>query len=170
MSPSIEFDDSDIYGEIMEEEIDQDVENAEPEVKKIILQEKVVTGREIKVRLERKFFPWIVGRTLKAMENEGIIRKVGYMGRRSLSKRIPKWFYIPCDEKYEDVVGIIEKKRRITIGVNALLTAHAPATFHAEDLFEAAFTSLGFKIHGRNRSWFRDRVVEGKNPLFNRVA
>lgn len=138
------------------------VENAKPEIEEIILREKVVTERELKVRLERKFFPWVTGRTLKAMGREGIIRRVGYMGRRSKAKRIPRWFYIPYGARYEDIVGIIEKKRRITIGINAILTAHAPAAYHAEDLFEEAFVSLGFKIHGRNKSRFKDRVVQGK--------
>lgn len=156
------YDDFDIYEGEMHEEIDEDVENAKPEIEEIILQQKVVTGRELKVRLEKKFFPWIIGRTLKAMEREGIIRRVGYTGRRSRAKRIPKWFFIPCEAKYEDVVGTIEKKRRISIGINAILTGHAPAAYHAEDLFGEAFESLGFKIHGRDKSRFKDKVVKGK--------
>ena len=162
MASPISYDEFDVHEEEMYEEIDEDVENAKPEIEKIILQQEVVTEREVKVRLEKKFFPWITGRTLKAMEHEEIIRRVGYMGRRSRAKRIPKWFFIPYEAKYEDIVGIIEKKRRISIGVNAILTAHAPAGYHAEDLFEQAFESLGFKMHGRNRSRFRGRSVKGK--------
>lgn len=155
----IEFDESELY-EGMER--DQDVETATPLVKEIVFKEKVATERELKVRLERKFFPWIIGRTVKALENDDVVRKVKYMGRRSKSKRIPTWFYIPTEATYEDVVGIIEKKRRISIGVNAMLTAQAPATTHAEDLFEEAFESLDFRIHGRNVWRFRDKEVKGK--------
>jgi hypothetical protein len=145
-----------------EMEQDQDVETARPFIEEIVFKEKVATERELKVRLERKFFPWITGRTIKALINGGVLRKVKYMGRRSLSKKIPTWFYIPNEAKYEDVVGIIEKKRRISIGVNAMLTAQAPATYHAEDLFEEAFESLDFKMHGRNMWKFRDREIKGK--------
>jgi len=162
MAGHIGYDDFDIYEEEMYEQIDEDAENAKPEIEEVISQQKVVTEREIKVRLEKKFFPWITGRTLKAMERADIIRRVGYTGRRSRAKRIPRWFFIPSEAKYEDVVGIIEKKRRISIGINAILTAHAPAGYHAEDLFGEAFESLGFNIHGRDMSRFRGRTVRGK--------
>jgi hypothetical protein len=161
MTGDIYYDGYDMYEE-NGERTDLDVEKATPDILEIIEKEKVVTDRELKVRLEKKYFPWIVGRAIKAMENEGVIRKVGYMGRRSTAKRIPRQFFIPAEAKYEDVVGIIEKKRRITIGINAILTAHAPAGYHAEDLFDEAFEYLEFEIHGRNKSDFRGRYAKGK--------
>ncbi|MCK4477600.1 hypothetical protein KAU88_03605 [Candidatus Bathyarchaeota archaeon] len=157
MSP-IEYDDSGIY----EEEIDEDVEDIKPEIEEIILRQKVVTERELKVRLEKKIFPWITGRALNAMEREGIIRRVGYRGRKSRTESVPESFFMSYSDEYEDVVGIIERKRKITKYINAILTAHSPAGYHAEDLFEGAFKSLGFKIHGRERSKFNGKVVKGK--------
>jgi len=157
MANPIEYDPADIV-----EEIDGDVENAKPEIEDIILQQKVVTDRELKVRLERQFFPWVTGRALLAMEQEGIVERVGYAGRRSKTKRVPESFFISYGTRYEDVVGIIMKKYRVTRDVNAILTAHAPAGEHAEDLFERAFKTLGFKIHGRNMSKFKDRTVRGR--------
>lgn len=114
------------------------------------------------MRLEKQFFPWVTGRALLAMEREGIVERVGYAGRRSKTKRVPESFFVSYGTKYEDVVGTIMKKYRVSRDVNAILTAHAPAGEHAEDLFERAFESLDFEIHGRDMTKFKDRTVRGK--------
>ena len=168
MSP-IENDRFDDYSiDIYEEEDrDTDVELAKPEIEDIILQQKVVTDRELKVRLEHLFFPWVTGRALLAMEKEGMVRRMGYVGRKSRTKRVPESFFMSYGTEYDSAVGIIRKKRRVTKDINAILTAHAPAGEHAEDLFEEAFVSLGFRIHGTGMSEFKGRKVkrrEGKEP------
>lgn len=153
-----EYDDLEIY----EEEIDEDVELAKPRIEDIVIQQKVVTDRELKVRLEREFFPWIIGRALNAMVKQGIIRRVGYPGRRSRSKRIPESFFILYGTNYEKISGILEAKRRVSRDVNSILTAHAPAGAHAESLFEKAFLELNFEILKRDASEFRGRKVKAR--------
>lgn len=149
------------------EEVDKDVQVALPLIEDIIAQQKVVTDREVKVRLEDKFFPWVTGRALDTMERDGVIRRVGYVGRRTVRGRVPEVFYAPYGMEYERIVGTIIQKRRVTRDINAILTAHAPAGTHAEDLFEETFEALGFKIHGRDVSEFKGRHVlgvQGKQP------
>jgi hypothetical protein len=147
--------------EFFEEERDEDAERAKPYLEDLILQQRAATDRELKVRLERSFFPWVVSRALDSMERAGIISKMGYPGRTSKKWRVPGNFYVPCGTAYKDVADIIEKKRDASRYVNAILTAHAPAGYHAEILFEAAFRSLGFKIRGRESSDFRGKKVQG---------
>lgn len=157
MHSPIDYPGFDLY----EEEIDEDVERAKPDIEDIILQQRAVTERELKVRLEDKYFPWITGRALSALEREGIVRSVGYVGRRAKGGSVPELFYIPFDMPYDRVVGVIAKKRQVTRDINAILTAHAPAGYHAEDLFEQAFQALHFKIHRRDASYWGGRQVRG---------
>lgn len=98
---------SDIY------EIDKDVEKAKPFIEDIVAQQKVVTDRELKVRLEDRFFPWVTGRALNAMEREGVIRKVGYPGRKG--KGTPEMFYTLYEIEYDRIRGIVEKKASFSI-------------------------------------------------------
>ena len=109
------FDDVDVdgYGE-PEAIVDEDVESIKPNIEDIVTQQKVVTDRELKVRLEKEIFPWITGRALNSMVREGIIRRVGYSGRRSQTKRIPESFFMIYGMSYERIVGILEAKRRVT--------------------------------------------------------
>ncbi len=142
-------------------EVDEDVEKAKPFIEDIILQQKVVTDRELKVRLESRFFPWIVGRALDAMEKGGMIQSVGHVGRTSKRMRATERFFVPYGTPYDSVVSVVSEKRQVTRDINAILTAHAPAGFHAEHLFEDAFLSLGFAIRGREVSEFEGRRVQG---------
>ena len=95
--------DLDIYeGDIYEDgEIDKDVEKAKPHIEDVIVQQRVVTDRELKVRLEDKFFPWVTGRALGAMEREGLVRRYGYPGRRG--KGTPEIFYTLYGIEYHTV-------------------------------------------------------------------
>jgi len=57
---SLDFDPSEGF----EEEFDlydEYEENAETRILEVLSQHQVVTDRELKVRLEREFFPWVVG-------------------------------------------------------------------------------------------------------------
>lgn len=54
------------------------------------------------------------------------------------------------------------KKYRVTRDISAILTALAPAKEHAEDLFERAFETIDFRIHGRGMSKFKEELFEGK--------
>lgn len=136
-----------------------------PAIEEVIATQRVVTGREVKVRLEDKFFPWVTGRALESMVENGRIVKIGLSGRRM--KRVTKDFYTLPDFNYNDIVGGMHEKRSVSMEVNAMLTGHAPATFFAEDLFERAFRSLGFEIIGRDASEYKGKkvtAVPGKEP------
>jgi hypothetical protein len=146
-------------------ERDEYTENAMVAVEEVIATQRVVTGREVKVRLEDKFFPWVTGRALESMVENGRIVKVGLPGRKG--RKFTKNFYTLPDFDYNDIVGEIQEKRSVSMEVNAMLTGHAPATFFAEDLFERAFNSLGFEIVKRDASEYNGRKVtsvEGKQP------
>lgn len=148
-----------------EEREDKDIERVKPYIEDIVTQQKVVTDREVKVRLEDKFFPWMTGRALLAMESKGLLRRVGYPGRKS--KGMPESFYTLSSMEYHRIMGIIERKRQVSIGINSILTGYAPAGTYAEDLFAKAFQSLCFKIHTRDASEFkgrRIRGIKGKEP------
>jgi len=148
-----------LFNEFGKAGVDEDIEKVKPLIEEIIAQQKVVTDRELKVRLEDTFFPWVVGRALIAMEKEGIVRRVGYAGRRM--KGIPESFFTLSHFKYSEIVGIIMEKRDVSRDINAILTRRSPAGEHAEELFRKAFESLNFKIHKRDASEFRGRSVKG---------
>lgn len=142
-----------------EESEDKDIEQVKPYIEDIVAQQKAVTDREVKVRLEDRFFPWRTGRALLAMEKDGVLRKVGYPGRRS--KGMPESFYTLSSIEYSRVMGVIERKKQVTMGINSILTGYAPAGTYAEDLFNRAFQSLNFKIHARDASEFKGRKALG---------
>jgi hypothetical protein len=147
------------------QERDEYAENAKAAIEEVIATQRVVTGREVKVRLEDKFFPWVTGRALESMVENGQIVKIGLSGRRG--KRVTKDFYTLPDFNYNDIVGEVHEKRSISMEVNAMLTGHAPAAFFAEDLFERAFLSLGFEIVSRDASEYKGKkvaAVKGKEP------
>ena len=137
--------DHDPYDSI-EEDRKRDMEKAKPHLEDFVLQQKAATERELKVRLEKDFFPWVVSRALVKMEDDGMINRMGYPGRTNKKFRMPETFCVPYGTAWADVASIIEKKRNTTRLVNAILTAHAPAGSHAENLFDAAFRSLDFEI------------------------
>src|SRR5467141_662612 len=58
-----------------EERVDDYVERAKHEILDVILQQRLVTNREIKVRLERAFFPWVVERAIDRLQEEGMVRR-----------------------------------------------------------------------------------------------
>ena len=146
----------------LEEKADKDIERVKPRIEDTVTQVKVVTDRELKVRLEREFFPWVTGRALIAMLRQGIIRRVGYPGRPSKRNRTPESFFTLYGTDYNKISGIIEEKRDISRDINAILTAQAPAGTQAENLFEKAFLELGFKIHARDASEFRGKKVRAR--------
>jgi hypothetical protein len=90
-----------------------------------------------------------------------MISPMGYPGRVSKKERVPAIFYVPYGTAYKDVAGIIDEKREISRNINAILTAHSPAGYHAERLFEEAFVSLKFRILKREASEFREKKVRG---------
>ncbi|MCJ7632397.1 hypothetical protein MUP77_08390 [Candidatus Bathyarchaeota archaeon] len=149
-----------------EPEPDRYLEDAVRQIEEIISTQKVVTERELKVRLEDKFFPWVTGHALKTMvENTGTVVSQGLAGRRGRIET--KIFYSLPDFAYDEIVGEMREKRNVSREVNAMLTGHAPATYYAEDLFERAFLSLGFEIIERNASEYKGRKaigIEGKEP------
>jgi len=136
---------------------DEEVREA---IMSIIDQEKVVTERELKVRLERKYFPWIVGRVLDAIVNKQL-KRVGYRGRRKIGGGAPRHFFTLKGTCYKDIEPIIKKKRELTAQVNCITSGGGIAGAHAENLFLEAFEKLGFKIHGRDMSEFGGKRVEG---------
>jgi hypothetical protein len=142
-----------------EPERDYYAENAIGLIEEIIATQRVVTEREVKVRLEDKFFPWVTGRALRLMVETGLVLKQGLSGRRGRIET--KNFYSLPDLSYDEIVGEMREKRGISKEVNAMLTGHAPATYFAEDLFERAFISLGFDIIARDASEYKGRKVAG---------
>jgi len=146
-------------------EADRDVAEAKPFIEDIITQQKVVTDRELKVRLEDRFFPWVTGRALNVMESEGTITRVRYPGRKR--KGAPESFHAVAGVRRSQIDGVAKDKMEVSRDINAILTRHAPAGAHAEDLFEQAFSSLGFDILARDASEYGGRHVsgvEGKEP------
>jgi hypothetical protein len=161
-----DVDNYDYYDEgQQEEQIDQFEEEAVPQIEEIIATQRVVTEREVKIRLEDRFFPWVTGRALKTMVDSGVVLKQGLAGRRG--KIETKNFYSLPDFRYDDILGLMREKRAVSKEINAMLTGHAPATYFAEDLFERAFEALGFDIVDRDASKYEERRVvgvRGKEP------
>lgn len=146
-----------------EEEIelyDKYEKNAEVRILEVISQHQVVTDRELKVRLEREFFPWVIGRVVNRLIENDEVRLVHPPGRKG-RMGTPDNFYMDVSANYEENLQLLLKKRRVSSYVNSLLTRLSPAGFHAEDVFESAFNSLRFKIVGRDVSEFGDKRVAG---------
>jgi len=134
--------------------------DAEVRILETISQHQVVADRELKVRLEREFFPWVVGRVVNKLIEEGKIRLVHPPGRNG-RMGTPDNFYMDPSVNYENVLHLLLRKRRVSSYINAQLTRTSPAGFHAEDVFESAFNSLRFKIVGIEVSEFGDKTVQG---------
>ena len=146
-----------------EEEIelyDEYEENAEVRILEVISQHQVVADRELKVRLEREFFPWLIGRVVNRLIGDDKVRLVHPPGRKG-RMGTPHNFYMDLSANYEENLQLLLKKRRVSSYVNSLLTRLSPAGFHAEDVFESAFNSLRFEIVGRDVSEFGDKRVKG---------
>ena len=148
----------------------QDVwfKRAYEEIPRIIKELKVVTEREIKVRLEGEpfpgppgIFPWTTGYALALLIREKVLKKHGYVGRRRVGKGVPEKFFSLCKTPYSKIVELIEIKRRISADVNNKLTGQAPASIHAEELFREAFENLGFEILDRDVSKLNGERVVG---------
>jgi hypothetical protein len=155
------------YYEGPTEEIDPRVEEAEPKIMEILREVEVATDRELKVRLEKEYFPWVVGRAIGLLLGGGEVDKVGYPGRKKLGRTEVGSFYVVHGVEYDSVKDVIRQKKDVSEGIINVLTGVSPAADHAEDLFEAGFVSLGFKIHGRDVSEFRGRHarrIPGKEP------
>lgn len=128
---------------------------------------QVVTERELKIRLEKQFFPWMVGRVLGSLIRSKSVCKYGYPGRRKLGRGAPQYFYMLSETRYDDVMALMQQKRLVTTLVNAQLTAESVGGLHAENLFEDALEAGNFRIVGRDVSEYRGRQlrgVEGKEP------
>jgi hypothetical protein len=171
-SPKLDFDPFEFDydpAEAAEEEsevYDKYEQNAESAILETISQQQVVTDRELKVRLERRFFPWVVGRTVNLLIEKGEVRIVHPPGRKG-GMGTPDNFYLDKSADYERLLKLILRKKRVSVYVNSLLTKLSPAGFFAEEVFESAFSALRFKIHGTNVSEFRGKKVigvPGKQP------
>jgi len=149
------------WGPSEDEEMDPRVAEAMPRISEILGEVSVATDRELKVRLEKTFFPWVVGRALGVLINDEVVEKVGYPGRRRIVGTDVVSFYVLSGTNYDSVKDLIKKKKDVSEGVANVLTGVSPAGAHAEDLFEHAFLSLGFKFHGRDVSEFSGRKVHG---------
>jgi hypothetical protein len=139
---------------------DEYEQNAEIAILETISQQQVVTDRELKVRLERKFFPWIVGRVVNRLISDGSVRIIHPPGRKG-GMGTPDNFYLDASADYEKLLKVILRKKRVSVYVNSLLTRVSPAGFFAEEVFEMAFNLLRFKIHGTEISEFRGKKVKG---------
>jgi len=71
------------------------------QIPEIIKRQKVVTEREIKVRLEPAF-PWVVGYALQALLKEGTIKEHGYRGRR------PAKIWAPTKSMFSKKLSILK--------------------------------------------------------------
>ena len=157
------FDQWDEFEE-QEEKVDRYEEDARGRVIELVAGLKVVTNRELQVRLEKEFFPWVVGRATTALLREKKLRSHGYRGRRRIGRGVPSRFFSLPNTPYAEIEEIIRKKREVSALVNNQLTGEAPAGYHAENIFLEALTGpLGFKLHGQNTSEFGGHRVKGKS-------
>jgi hypothetical protein len=150
-----------------DEVIDPRVEEAAPKILSLLQQVRVATDRELKVRLEREFFPWVVGRALGSLVDDEKVSKVGYPGRRAIRRSEVEAFYTLAGVDYESIRELVKIKKEVSEGIVNVLTGVSPAGDHAEDLFEDAFSKLNFKLRARNVSEYSGRravSVPGKEP------
>lgn len=96
-----------------QEYYDEYREDAKPIILDTISKLNVVTEREIKVRLEDDFFPWVVSGALESLVKEGVIDKVGYPGRPS-ANITPNYFYKIPEYDYHNNLKFLGIKRDIT--------------------------------------------------------
>ncbi len=139
--------------------VDEYFEAAKEAIEGLIAEHRVVTERELKVRLEDKFFPWVTKRALNDLVEAGRVVPMGLAGRPGRMET-KKFFSLP-NFLYDDIVGEMREKKAISKEINAQLTGQAPATYFAEDIFERAFQALGFEIIDRNASEYKGKKVEG---------
>jgi len=137
---------------------DEKVEEAEDEVLWIVEKQEVVTDRELKVRLEKKFFPWVVGRAIGHLFESENLGKLGYKGARGSSGT--KSFIAIPGTRYDDVEDLM-KKRGIASEIQRVLSQGSEVSRFSEKLFEEGLAGLGFRVHGRNVSSFKGKRVLG---------
>ena len=151
-----------------DEEVDERDEAAESALVETLGRVRVATDRELKVRLEDDFFPWVVGRAIRRLLDGEVIDKVGYPGRkRKVGRGEVAAFYVPHGIEYDSVKEIIKRKKDASDGIANILMGGTSVSGHVEDLFHDAFLSLGFKFRGRDVSTLGDRKavgVPGKEP------
>jgi hypothetical protein len=138
---------------------DEYFEAAKEAIEGLIAEHRVVTERELKVRLEDKFFPWLTKRALDDLVESGRVVPQGLSGRPGRMET-KKFFSLP-NFSYDEIIGEMREKKAISKEVNAQLTGQAPATYYAEDIFESAFNALDFEIIDRNASSYKDKKVQG---------
>lgn len=146
---------------------DRRVIEARPKIVAVLKNVRVATDRELKVRLEKQYFPWVVGRALGQLFDEDIVSKVSYPGRRRVKGSEVGAFYTLKETEYESVRETVKKKKVASEAIANVLTGVSPVADHAEDLFEQAFRDLGFTFCGRDVSEFRGHRavgVPGKEP------
>jgi hypothetical protein len=141
---------------------DPRVEEAKVAIREEIAKQRVVTDREIKVRLETRFFPWVTGRGMMQLLESEEVEKHGYAGRRRTGGGMTEKYYSLKDVSYDEIRDLIQLKREVSGGIVAILTGEAAAGAHAEDLFDEVFETLGFKIHGRDVSKFNGKEIKGE--------
>jgi len=89
-------------------------------IPQIVRECKLVTDREIKVRLEGGAFPgppgppgpfpWVTGYALNALLKDKILKTYGYVGRRKIKGGVTNKFYCLYNTSYSDVEGLIQQK------------------------------------------------------------
>lgn len=142
--------------------VSYDMPSVKERVYDIIGEVRVVTDREIKVRLENEFFPWVVGRALNLLLKENRISHSGFPGRRKLvGISEPMYFFTVSGTTYSEIREVLSRKREIAAYVNGLLTGASPAGYHAERLFLGALEEKGFTCLGEDVSEFRGSRVRG---------
>lgn len=82
--------------------------DAEVRILETISQQQVVADRELKVRLEREFFPWVVGRVVNKLIENGKVRLVHPPGRNG-RMGTPDNFYMDPSVNYENVLHLLNR-------------------------------------------------------------
>lgn len=105
--------------------------------------------REIRYRLERDFFHDVTGYIVRRLDEKGQIRRTGLRGRR-----VPVVFYRLPETDYNEIIGLMNKKVRLS---NFLSYNSSKAGYFAQFLWDLAFQDLGFEILGREIRRFRGK-------------
>jgi len=133
-------------------------------VLEVVQEQGVVTDRELKVRLELDFFPWVVSRALRKLLNDGKLQKKKLPGRKSSRPGTTKKtesFFVLAGTQQEQVLSLMREKQKVSMDIIALLQGNSPFSEHAEDVFRSAFESLGFKIEGVDVSEYNGKKAIG---------